>query len=407
MINILIIIIILGILEILAIITVKWLRRKFQWLIIPEDDKPILNREKLKVFIKNGYDPILGWVRKPNTWHFEDGKPGQTTYHIDKIGSRCNPGHEKMQPLISCYGDSFTFCRQVNDNETWQWYLSTLTDNGVLNFGVGNYGIDQAYFRILKEFDKNPTKIVILGVVPSTIVRILCVWKHYNEFGNTFAFKPRFDLKNGEPVIIKNIIDRPSKFLEYQKYLSEIQDNDFFYKSKFHDEMIRFPYVYSIIRKFNRNIPIISFLLLSKILNKVRIKNNKIDGFPLNLIMKINLNLRIKLFSEKYATDIFRVILNKYIQLAKIKKFIPVFLLLPQKDDLIHIRKNGNYYKDFINEIKKNIFTVDLTDSLINHNDLDILYSDDNVYGGHFSKDGNKLIAKIIYDKLKQKKLVR
>ena len=69
-----------------------------------------------------------------------------------------------------------------------------MTQTNVLNFGVGNYGMDQAYLRLKREYDKNRTEIVILAVVPETIVRVLNVYKHYYEYGNTFGFKPRFIL---------------------------------------------------------------------------------------------------------------------------------------------------------------------------------------------------------------------
>ena len=122
---------------------------------------------------------------------------------------------ENLGSKISCYGDSFAFCRQVNDNETWEHYLSKSFHDNVLNFGVGNYGIDQAILRLKRDFPKNPTEIVILCVVPDTIRRILNVWKHYFEYGNTFGFKPRFILDNNELKLIKNPIDENKKFEKY------------------------------------------------------------------------------------------------------------------------------------------------------------------------------------------------
>lgn len=38
-------------------------------------------------------------------------------------------------------------CREVNDNETIQYFLSNLTNSFVSNYGVGNYGLDQAVLR--------------------------------------------------------------------------------------------------------------------------------------------------------------------------------------------------------------------------------------------------------------------
>ena len=141
----------LIILEIIAFITVYRLRKSFQWLITSADEMPILDSEGLEKFFKHGYDQELGWERKPNTSHKENGRYGQTSYKINEIGSRYNPGNEELDSIISFYGDSFTFCRQVNDNETIQWYLSELTNFGVLNFGVGNYGVDQAFLKMKRE----------------------------------------------------------------------------------------------------------------------------------------------------------------------------------------------------------------------------------------------------------------
>jgi len=319
------------ILELLIMFIVKNLRKQFQWLITSEDERPKLDPEGLKRFIKHGYDPELGWVRKPDTEHPEKGKHGETSYHIDKIGARCNPGHEHLEPQISCFGDSFSFCRQVNDNETWQWYLSEIAGVGVLNFAVGNYGIDQGYLRMAREIDKVKTDIVILGVVPSTIVRILCVWKHYNEFGNTFGFKPRFDIKDGKLVLIKNVIDEESKFNEYENYLENIQNKDYFYLTKFRDEMIRFPCLFHILKKPSRNLPLIGVLLLAKLFDKDGVMNERIRNYCHMKIMNINKTLCYRLFQDKYAKDIFIGIIDKFVELARIKNFKPVFLFTPQK----------------------------------------------------------------------------
>ena len=99
--------------------------KKFQWLIIDKDEFPKLSENGLKKFIQHGYDPELGWNRKPNTFHEEIGKNGvPTKWTINSNGERNNPGFEKTSSEISCYGDSFTFCRQVNDNETWEYFFS-------------------------------------------------------------------------------------------------------------------------------------------------------------------------------------------------------------------------------------------------------------------------------------------
>ena len=123
--------------------------RVFQWLILQKDEYPKLPLKELEKFFEHGYDQELGWVRKPNTEHNEIGKNSRVTkWTTNSNASRANPDFDDMHSEISCYGDSFTFCRQVNDNETWQYHLSESVKSNVLNFGVGNYGVDQSLLRL-------------------------------------------------------------------------------------------------------------------------------------------------------------------------------------------------------------------------------------------------------------------
>ena len=135
-------------------------------------------------------------IRKKNTKGIERKLNGISKFKIDQNGSRFNPFNlNKRRQKIVTFGDSFTFCRQVNDNQTWQAYLSSQRKINVDNFGVGNYGADQALILSKKIMKKNHYKISILGIVPETILRIHSMWKHYYEYNNLFGFKPRFIIK--------------------------------------------------------------------------------------------------------------------------------------------------------------------------------------------------------------------
>jgi len=396
----------LSVLELASFSLIKSFRKDFPWLITPEDELPELSKADLKKFINHGYDTEFGWIRKPCTEKEEIGKFGKTKYSIDKNGSRKNPCHENLTKKISFYGDSFLFGRQVNDNETCQWHLSELTKTNVLNFSVGNYGLDQALLRLKREYPKNKTKVVVIGVVPSTIVRILSVWKHYNEFGNTFGFKPRFIIKKGKLELIGNPIDAESKFGAYKDHLPKIRKYDYFYKTKFKAEMLSFPYFISIISSPFRNFPLIFLIFKSKWSGKE--EKNQVYPAPMKVIMDINLKLRRRIFEgDPQSVKLLEKVVEEFLIYAKTKNFIPVLLWMPQKDDLLVIRKKKNtYYQMFINNIQKKLNVVDLTEDLINRNDLDDIFSDDTEYGGHYSRTGNKLVAEILYRELKEKKII-
>lgn len=372
------------------------LRYHFQWLITNKDKRPTFSAELLSKFFADGFDPELGWSRKPNTSKQEMGKHGPTLYHINAKGQRANPGHEHLPVEISTYGDSFTFCRQVNDDETFQFHLSNLTNTNVLNYGVGNYGLDQAFLRMQREFPSNRSRIVILGIVPSTIVRIASVWKHYNEFGNTLAFKPRFILENKQLRLIPNFIDTQEKFKNYHTYLPELNTYDSFYQSKFLAEMLTFPYCHSLLKA-----PIRHFSLAWHVTKSVLFPSSKGHQRALDTIMQTNLTLRKQLFNEPNSIELLHSMLEAFISYAKQQEFTPILMWMPQKDDILSIRSLGNYYQDFMGKAKQHMNVIDLTDLLLKANNIDHLYSDDSHYGGHLSKEGNKLIANEIYQRIK------
>ena len=387
----------------------QYVRKKFPWFITPKDEHPSIDVAGLDKFLPHGFDPELGWVRKPNTEKEEIGKWGKTWYHIDGRGRRKNPEHESLPELISCYGDSFTFARQVNDNETWEWYLSKLTKSNAINFGVGNYGLDQSLIHLKRDYPHNKTPIVIMGVVPSTIVRVMCLWKHYNEFGNTFAFKPMFKLENGKLILIKNIITDRQKFLELEQQLEYFRKNDYFYHFKFRQEMIRFPYFLSLLSYPSRNFRLIYFVLQSVLFEKEEATRNQPYPTPMKVIMEVNLKLRKYLFTkEPYAVDLMTALVEEFIAYSKSMNFTPVFLLMPQKDDVLYIKEKKDYfYTSFVERIQNKLTTIDFTPALVNASNFDDLYSDDNKYGGHYSKAGNELLAKIISEELKKKKILK
>ncbi|NDB88593.1 MAG: hypothetical protein EB164_06680 [Thaumarchaeota archaeon] len=378
---------------------IRYVNKKFQWLIMSKDERPVLSEEGLRKFIPIGYDSELGWIRKPNTDGIEKSNDMESKWTINGIGARANPGFDDRQSTISCYGDSFTFCRQVNDDETWEHYLSELQDTNVKNFGVGNYGLDQTILRLKREYPKNKTEIVIIGVVPDTISRILSSWKHYYEYGNTFAFKPRFVIKNEKLVLIKNIIDEESKFRSYERFLPEIKKNDFFYKNKFRKEIIRFPYSIYLLRNLSRNLQIIFWVLANELMKGSKSKKNEWN--PMKIIMRVNLRWRVKLYHNIEARTLFEKILDEYASYARQNNFMPVFCVLPQKDDVNFVRTNASFYKEFLHSLHiEKLKIIDTTDKLMLEKDLDSLYSDNNEYGGHYSSRGNKRIAEIINEEL-------
>ena len=55
--------------------------------------------------------------------------------------------------------------------------------------------------------------------MPETILRVHSFWKHYLEYGNTLAFKPRFEIINDDVKLIKNPVVSNK---DYQNYINHL-----------------------------------------------------------------------------------------------------------------------------------------------------------------------------------------
>ncbi len=371
-----------------------------KFFIFPRDELPDISEEYLDKFCEHGFDPELGWVRKPNTQKKEEGRNYSTTYYINGAGARRNPGNENLAATISTYGDSFTFCRQVDDHETWQYFLSELTKSNVLNFGVGNYGLDQSLLRLKREYSKNRTPVVVMGVVPLTIGRIISYWSYYREYGNVFGFKPRFKVEGDSLTLLKNPIDEKGKFFSIDKYLPEIQKNDYFYKNFFKKEMLVFPLQISLLIIYFSEIPLVLCVALEKILSFLGVQSLELKNLVRNLNSKRKLGKYLSLFDQDEPVFLFEKLVEEFVKYAKENDFVPVLALLPQLDDILYIKKTKHFFYDKLaRKFKDVLLIVDPVKEFLKMENLDDLYTNDR-YGGHYSGKANKIIASLINHEL-------
>ena len=119
-------------------------------------DKEFFNREVVEHFLDPDYapmwarfDPELGYVLRgviikhglDKCYAMENYEEGGQRHIIQFRDHPCR---------INTYGDSFTQCAQVSDGETWQEYLAAHLGEPIRNFGVGGWGVYQAYRRALR-----------------------------------------------------------------------------------------------------------------------------------------------------------------------------------------------------------------------------------------------------------------
>ena len=399
------IIIIFIFLEIALYFLVNIQRRSFPWLITKKDEFPDFDVQALNKFLDYSFDSQLGWVRRPNSSGIENGQKGKITFHIDSFGSRTN-SFEKSAPFVAAFGDSYAFCRQVEDDETWESQLSKKNNIGVMNFGVGNYGVDQALLRYQNLNLPDTVKVVVMAFVPETICRIQSYWKHYLEFGNTFAFKPRFILDpDGNLTLLNNLIRSKEDYLLYQEKLPEIQKQDEFYKKKFLSQQFRFPYFFSLMRHPIRQSILISAVALRGAFRALGISIVKIESLPFKVVMKNNLLDADKFYKKDKSRKLLSAILLSFRDEALRRGHMPLIVVIPQLLDIIIGKKNYLSYQDYFDQLAKTLPIINLTDKFIK-TDYEKLYINDQ-YGGHLSVKGNSLVAEEISNWLKSQTLYK
>ena len=167
------------------------------------------------------FDADLGYVLG-NSLPLEGIDTSCTISTTQADGARTMFMYKDKPCRINTYGDSFTQCQQVSDGETWQEYLAAHLGEPVRNYGVGGYGVYQAYLRLLKEENsKNASKYLVFymwgGDHTRSLLRCRYIatkdWNSRNESGMKFHgnFWPNIeiDLNTGQFIENKNPLNTP------------------------------------------------------------------------------------------------------------------------------------------------------------------------------------------------------
>ena len=346
-----------------------------KWIVF--NKKINFNKEKFEKFKKNSYDFKLGWDYKLNSIKKK---------FITKKGYR-KSDYSQRKPNMIAFGDSYTYCREIEYNKTWCEKISKSKNIFVANFGVGNYGLDQAFLKFKKFKSHNKSKFVIFGFVPETICRVQSSWKNYIEFGNVHGFKPSLKLKKNKLEFTKNPLTKNVSFSKLPNLIKKLNKTDRFYKEKFLKYNFSFPFLVSFLKNFCFNLEMFKLIMMSKVKKQSSLEN-KI--FP--LVMKYNIKLSHKLYEDNYSQKIMKQLLENINNEAKKKKLKCYFVLIPQLFDLKLVTrlKYQNFYKKI-----NNLNIVDLTKIFLKKSRSKKCYINDK-YGGHLNEYGTHLVAKQI-----------
>ena len=379
------------IIEIFIFLLVKTLKKNFKWIIENSDSIPNFSKNLINKYNNEIYDKKLGWDNKKKFKRdFLKSINQNFLYLFDKSGSRKTKNNFKKSKS-AIFGDSYAFSRYTKDNESIQFFLEKIYKSKIYNYGVGNFGIDQVYLKI-KKVNINKIKNVIF--VPETVARNQSYWKHFLEFGNILAFKPKFKLEKNKLILIKDHLKKLSKN-KITKRLEYLKKKDFFYENKFKKYSFSFPYTFSFIRNISFNFTIFINLIFFQITKK--------DFFYQKAyyqVIKRNIIESQNFYTDENFTNLLEKILletNNYLKNKKKKIF---FFVVPQLIDIKLFNKFNKSNAFFENISKKGkIKLFDLTKKMSLLKDTEKYFVED-IYGGHLNYKGNKLVSKLIYKKI-------
>lgn len=125
---------------------------------------------------------------------------------------------------IALVGDSFTFGEDVPYEDTWGALLEKELGEEfqILNFGVGSYGLDQAFLRYSEEVRAWNPKMVILSLISADVRRTMSVYPFIAAPHWQIPFsKPRLILRDG--VLQKlNVPSLPPQAIFFKWAISEL-----------------------------------------------------------------------------------------------------------------------------------------------------------------------------------------
>ena len=327
-------------------------------------------------FIENAYDRILGWDNQPlKERHLLNSINREYTVSHDVDGSRSD-GLPQKELLINTYGDSMTWCDEVGNHETWQYFLESRIGYDVKNFGVAAYGTGQAVLKLERHITQGLTApVTILGIYEDNVHRTVTSFHPFYARRTLvkLGFQPAFRLaSSGQVEMIPNPYDSEALLLQDLRLLAhQIVEQDFWILKR-RKLIIRYPYIFQLIRttRFFAG-------------RKLRVWSGKSP----NHIDDVNL------WETAEGSAIMHHLVDRFVKLTTESHSLPIILFFPPGKTLSD--SEVPQYTQFRNEIEErhaDLIVIDIVDHEFDKERFHV-----RPYKGHASVYGNEVIAHVIY----------
>ena len=318
----------------------------------------IPGRKEIDVFLNElswaKFDPDLGYIL--GKYIPRDGLASSSTLSTNGANqARASFMYVDKPCRINTYGNSFTQCHQVSDGETWQEYLAAHLGEPIRNFGMGGYGVNQTYQRMLREENtKNGADYLLFYIWGDDHIRSLLrcrymliqSWnKEQNEreglgkmFHGNFWPNIEMDLKTGQ------FVEHPSRIRSAQ-VLYQMTEPDWMYENLKDDLALQMALYKS--NKIN-DIDRTKLKLLARHLH-----------VSIDLDTPATVQASVKLLLDKYAFAATKYLLGKTKAFAQQHhKKLMVILFDPYEVTKSLIANKARYDQEIVDYLHQNQFTV-------------------------------------------------
>ena len=364
-------------------------------------EKSAVPKEELDIFLNQDswaqFDPEVGYILGNYMPH--DGIDNSYTLStVMKDGKRTNSVYVDKRCRINTYGNSFTHCHQVSDSETWQEYLAGHLGEPIQNFGMGGFGVYQAYRRLVRreKEDKN-SKYVILYMWGDDYVRSVfrCRYASYytrwNDYGG-YMFHGNFWSNIEMDTHAGKLVEKESR-INTKEDMYKMTDPEFMYNNLKDDLMLQL-YLMSY-DMVNSDVDVEGLTKLANILELPEVDFSSTES------MKSTSNA----LKNKYSFEATKYILKKTDEFCKAngKQFLLVHF---DPTNVFRAMVNGEkrYDQEMIDFINNNGYAyfdmneVHLDDFKKFNLSLDEYM--DRYFIGHYNPSGNHFFAYAIKDKI-------
>jgi len=274
------------------------------------------------------------------------------------------------------------YSNEVDDRDAWSELAEQMFPAlEILNYGVGGYGVDQAYLKYLAEGTALSPHSVAIGFHPNDLGRLVNVYRRFLSIREFPLVKPRYVLgSNGELALLPTPIRRLSdyrKYLRRPEQIVELRENDEWYESAIYEN------------------PMYDLSATDRLVTHlwIRLKRRYFD--PNRLFRGGAFNERSTAFKIQIA------LFEKFGAAVRARGAVPLIVIFPDRDALVaRARGRPADYTPLLSQLQARALPyVDLADAFLLSGvpfDVPSWF----MPGGHYSPTGNRLVARWLGERL-------